>query len=163
MWRGMCGWMAGGGKSGWLLGLKGDADGPYICILASQAADMRASLRTYIISGPVCGPTHPHSHTALHTHPVSPFLLSTVSPCCSNCYCIRNPNNSHSISLRCQYLCLLSRIHPSSLPDIFIRFSADFPPRRQTRGTLICSESFRSQTRETRVVTDQPQPRDPQC
>jgi len=43
-------------------------DGPYIPILASQAADMRARLWTYIISGPVRGPTHTQPHTALHAH-----------------------------------------------------------------------------------------------
>ena len=61
-----CGW-AGEGRRGELLGSMGEMDDPYIQILASQAADMRASLWTYTASGPVRGPTHTHSHTALHT------------------------------------------------------------------------------------------------
>lgn len=65
--------MAGGE----VLGIqRGDMDGPYNLILASLVADMRASLWTYVISGPVYGPTHTHSHTALH--PSGDFPRSIV-------------------------------------------------------------------------------------
>ena len=65
-WIGLSRWE---GRSGWVgWGFEeGDMDGSYIPILASQAADMRARLWTYIICVPAYGPTHPQSHTALHT------------------------------------------------------------------------------------------------
>jgi len=133
---------------------------PYIPIFPSQAADMRASLRTYNISGPVYGPTHPHSHTALHTPETFPVLLSTVSPCCSNHCCKRGPHNAHSTSLRSQYPYPLSRIRPAlQLPPprpIFVRFSAPAPNPWENGVFRIIPIT---DARDT-CLTNQPQPRD---
>ena len=63
----MCGWVVGGGEERLVAGFKGRHGRSYIQICASQAADMRASLWTYILGAVVHGPTHTHSHTALHT------------------------------------------------------------------------------------------------
>ena len=54
-------------------------------------ADMRASLWTYTISGPVTDPPT-HTRTQRYPHPERfPVLLSTVSPCCSNRCRTRHP------------------------------------------------------------------------
>ena len=149
----MCGGWLGEGKSGWLLGFNRDMERSYIQIFASQAADMRARLWTYVVGNAVHGPTHTHSHTALHTPSGPPVLLSTVSPHRRD-HCRLNSHNGRR-SLPCRQdlrpLCHSPPDHPPS-PAIFIRFSTDFPAGAKHRGTMGCSESFRSQTRETRVA-----------
>ena len=62
-----CGWAGEKRRAAGCWDSMGETDGPYIQTLTSQAADMRASLWTYIIWVLVRGPTHTHSHTALST------------------------------------------------------------------------------------------------
>jgi hypothetical protein len=143
---------------------RGDMDGPYIPILPSWAADMRASLWTYIISGPVFGPTHPHSHTALRTH--RDFPRSIV-----HCESMLSQPLLYTESAQWPFKAFAPPSAPLSIfpypcplsQQLLFDFLLIFRTGVKTRGIPFRSESFRSQTRKARVVTDQPQPRDPQC
>jgi hypothetical protein len=122
-----------GGGSGWLLGLKGRDGGPYNQILASQAADMRASLWTYSASGPVRGPTHPHPHTALPTsryfsHSVVHCESVLEQPLCADF--AQWPYTLAPPAVPCRPLCT---VHPFPFSQQFL---FDFPTHRQPRGII---------------------------